>query len=229
VPFAVVSPGAYLTSALISAFLCGVICGAARRHPGRWAVVTAKLLGLALAAVATSWIVQSVVDGPWTAAGSLPLPLCDVALVVAAAACWWRVPLLVELTWFWGLAGTLQAVITPDLGVTFPHLIFFQYVIGHLGIVVAALYLVIGLDVTPRRGAVARTFVITIGYTAFVGTVDAVTGGNYMFLRSRPASWSLLSVLGPWPWYILGATGVAIAALLLLDLPFRHPRSTTAN
>lgn len=34
----------------------------------------------------------------------------------AAIACWWPQWLLdVELTYFWGLAGTLMAVVTPDL------------------------------------------------------------------------------------------------------------------
>jgi hypothetical integral membrane protein (TIGR02206 family) len=220
----VASPAAYISAVALAVVLCAALCLDARRRPGRWTVVAARVLGLALAAVAASWILQSVVDGPWTAAGSLPLPLCDVALIVAAVACWWPHPLLVELTWFWGLAGTLQAVITPDLSVAFPHLIFFQYVIGHLGIVIAALYLVVGLRVTPRPGAVVRTFAITVAYTAFVGAVDAVTGGDYMFLRSRPASWSLLNLLGPWPWYIAGATGVAVVLLVLLDLPFRRGR-----
>jgi len=222
---AVVSPTAYAASVAIAALVGTGLCVGARRRPGRWTQVAARALGLALAAVAGSWIVQSVVQGPWTAAGSLPLPPCDVALIVAAVACWWPVPVLVELTWFWGLAGTLQAVITPDLDVAFPHVVFFQYVIGHLGIVLASLYLVVGLEITPRRGAVWRTFTITAAYTAFVGAVDAVTGGDYMFLRSPPASWSLLSVLGPWPWYIVSATGVALLLLMLLDIPFRrgHP------
>jgi len=222
---AIVSPGAYVASVAIAVVAGTGLCVGARRHPGRWTQLAARALGLALAAVAASWIEQSVVQGPWTAAGSLPLPLCDVALIVAAVACWWPAPLLVELTWFWGLAGTLQAVITPDLDVAFPHLVFFQYVVGHLGIVLAALYLVVGLQVTPRRGAVWRTFAITVGYTTFVGAVDAATGGDYMFLRSPPASWSLLSVLGPWPWYIASATGVAPVLLVLLDVPFRrtHP------
>ena len=225
---ALVSPVAYGASVVVAMFACAALCLAARRgrSGGR---VLGRLLGLVLLGVAVSWVVQSAVQGPWTAAGSLPLPLCDVALVVAGVACWWPSPLLVELTWFWGMAGTLQAVITPDLGVGFPHLLFFEYVIGHLGIVAAALYLVAGLRITPRRGAVARTFAITVAYTAVVGMVDAVTGGNYMFLRSRPATWSILSVLGPWPWYIAGATGVAIVLLVLLDLPFRRRDRTVAR
>jgi len=181
-----------------------------------------------LAAVVTSWVVRSATYGSWTAAGSLPLALCDVAVIVAALACWWPRPLLVELTWFWGLAGTLQAVITPDLGVPFPHLLFFEYVVGHLGIVVAACYLVVGLGVTPRPGAIVRTFTITAAYTGLVGAVDGLTGGNYMFLRARPPTWSLLSVLGPWPWYILSAAAVAVVLLAVLDLPFRRRRSGTA-
>jgi hypothetical integral membrane protein (TIGR02206 family) len=141
-------------------------------------------------------------------------------VLVAAAACWWRVTLLVELTYFWGLAGTLQAIITPDLNVGFPHLVFFQYVVGHVGIVVAALFLVVGMGIVPRGHAVVRVFAITLGYSAFVGIVDATTGANYMFLRSPPGEWTLLRLLGPWPWYVASAAGVAIVLFTLLDAPF---------
>jgi hypothetical integral membrane protein (TIGR02206 family) len=164
------------------------------------------------------------VQGTWSAKTSLPLALCDAGVLVAAAACWWRGALLVELTYFWGLAGTLQAVITPDLNVGFPHLVFFQYLVGHVGIVVAALFLVVGMRIVPRRGAVVRVFAITLGYTTMVGIVDALTGANYMFLRSPPGEWTLLRVLGPWPWYVLSAAGVALVLLTLLDAPFWSPR-----
>jgi hypothetical integral membrane protein (TIGR02206 family) len=116
-------------------------------------------------------------------------------------------------------------VITPDLNVGFPHLVFFQYMVGHLGIVTAALYLVVGLRITTRPGAVVRVVAITLGYTAFVGLVDGITGADYMFLRSPPGEWTRLRVLGPWPWYIASATGVALVLLVLLDAPFwRHRR-----
>jgi hypothetical integral membrane protein (TIGR02206 family) len=184
------------------------------------------MLGLILVADAVVFATDPLVNHTWTARASLPLALCDVALVIAAAACWWPTqPLLIELTWFWGLAGTLQAVATPDLSVGFPHLEFFEYVVGHLGIVIAALYLVVGLGHRPRAGSVRRVFLITVAYTAFVGLIDALTGADYMFLASRPVHWSLLSVLGPWPWYILSAAALALLLLLLLDAPFRAGRT----
>lgn len=202
-----------------------MLCIAARRSPGRWTTVAARAIGLVLVADAIVFATVPITNHTWTARESLPLALCDVALVIAAAACWWPTqPLLIELTWFWGLAGTLQAIATPDLSVGFPHLEFFEYVVGHVGIVMTALYLVVGLGYRPRAGSVRRVFLITLAYTAFVGIVDAASGADYMFLASRPVHWSLLSVLGPWPWYLVSAAGLALVLLLVLDAPFRAGR-----
>lgn len=217
---AAVSPEVYWPAVALAGATCAAVCVAARLRPGSWRIVCARVIGLALAADAVVYSLGLVVAGTWSASSSLPLALCDVGVIVAAVACWWRLALLVELTYFWGLAGTLQAVITPDLDVGFPHLLFFEFVVGHLGIVLAAVFLVVGLRLSPRPGAVPRVFAITAGYTAFVGFVDAVTGANYMFLRDPPGEWTLLQVLGPWPWYVVSAAGVAVVLLVLLDLPF---------
>ncbi len=185
------------------------------------------MIAAVLLADAASYTVSLVHNGTWSWKSSLPLALCNVGVLVAAAACWWLSPLLVELTYFWGLAGTLQAIVTPDLNVTFPHLVFFEYVAGHTGIVLAALFLVVGMGIHPRRRAVPRVLVITAAYTAFVGLVDGLTGADYMFLREPPAEWTLLRLLGPWPWYVLSATAVALVVFTALDAPFwverRHP------
>ncbi|MGH3743843.1 MAG: TIGR02206 family membrane protein [Mycobacteriales bacterium] len=217
---------AYWIAVAVGAVVCTALCVQARRRPGRWVDVAGWVLAALLLADAAVFVSTPLVDGYWSLQQSLPLALCDVALVIAALALiqprWWP---LVELTYFWGLAGTLQAVATPDLSVRFPHLVFFEFVTGHLGIVVAALFLVVGRGLRPRAGAVPRVWLVTAVYMMLSGVFDALTGSNYNFLERLPDHGSLLSVLGPWPWYLVAAAGIAFGILVLLDLPFRRPRA----
>lgn len=212
---------AVTTCALLGA--AGVI--ATRHSPARAGRAVGRVIAAVLALDAASFVLRPVVDGSWTARGSLPLDLCDVALVIAAVSCCvprWR--LGTELTYFWGLAGTLQAVVTPDLSAAFPSPEFLEFVVGHVGIVIAALYLVTGLRIRPRVGSVPRVLAVTVAYTTAVGVVDWIAGANYMYLRREPGRSSLLSVLGPWPWYLVGAAAIAVVAFLVLDAPFRRGR-----
>lgn len=48
---------------------------------------------------------------------------------------WTRRIVFVELAYYWSFTASLQAVLTPDLGVTFPNLLYFTY---HAGAIVAA-------------------------------------------------------------------------------------------
>ncbi len=217
---------AYWIGVLIAAVVCAALCVGARRHPGPWTGWAGRGLAVVLAADAVVFITAPVVKDDWTVASSIPIALCDVALVLAAIACAWpRFQLLVELTYFWGLAGTLQAVATPDLDTRFPHLEFFEFVVGHTGIIIAALFLVVGLRLRPRQHSVPRIFAITAAYTALVGLFDWATDSNYMFLAEIPRHASLLSVLGPWPWYVVSAAGIALVLLAVLDAPFRAGRT----
>ncbi len=106
----------------------------------------------------------------------------------------------------------------------FPSFPFFQYYVAHGGIVAAAVFLVVGLRQWPRRDAVLRVAMITIAYAALVAAVDAVAGANYLYLRSKPASASLLDLMGPWPWYVAWAALLGMALLFILDAPFRFLR-----
>jgi hypothetical integral membrane protein (TIGR02206 family) len=218
----------YITTLALTAIVAVLLCAAARRRPGRWIVWANWALGVVLLATSAAWFWSTVDATRFAAATSLPFALCDVAALVAAAALFTRQMLLVELTYFWGLAGTIQALITPDLNRPFPTLVFFEYVLGHAAIVCGALFLVVGQGLLPRRHAVARVFVISLVYTAFVGAIDAVTGGNYMYLRKPPGEWTLLRLLGPWPWYIGSAAAVALVLFTLLDVPWWASRRRTS-
>ena len=224
------TPAAYWVAVAVGTVVCATLCAACRRRPGPWVVWAGRAISLVLALDAVVFVIVPLTEGSWSVRASLPLALCNLALFVAAVACWepsWC--LAVELTYFWGLAGALQAVVTPDLAAGFPQLEFFEFVVGHLGVVIAALYLVVGLRLRPRPGSVKRVFAVTAACTAFVGWFDWLTGSNYMFLAAVPATGSLLTVLGPWPWYIGSAAGVALVLFWVLDAPFRHRRPVGAH
>ncbi len=210
----------HLLTLAVTAAVTATLVAAARLRPGPWTMVACRMLAVIILANEAAWWAWLSAQGTWSLSYALPLQLCDVAAVVSAAALWFRKPLLVELTYFWGLAGTANGLITPDITDHFPSFLFMQYFIGHGTIVAAALLLVIGLKMAPRQGAVVRVFGLTFGLLVLDAAVNLVTGGNYLYLRHTPAAHSLLDVLGPWPWYIAGATAVALVLFMLLDLPF---------
>src|SRR5437763_17062079 len=153
----------------------------------------------------------------WSAAYSLPVQLCDVGGFVAAAALIWRQLLLIEIAYFWGLGGTLQALLTPDLRDHFPTFPYLQFYATHDLVVLAALFLVIGRGLQPRRDSVRRIFLLTLAFTAAIALIDLVTGGNYMYLRRVPAEASLLSLMGPWSWFFEFGVLVVYVVFVLLD------------
>jgi hypothetical integral membrane protein (TIGR02206 family) len=162
--------------------------------------------------------VADAVEGTWSAQYTLPFQLTDAVTAVAILALLTRRAALVELTYFWALTASLQATLTPDLGQNFPSANYFTYFTYHIGAVVAACLLVFGCGIYPRRLAAVRAFVATLCFAAVAGLVDVITGGNYMYLRTKPEHNSLLSVLGPWPWYIASIAAVGVAMLLAFQL-----------
>ena len=202
----------------LAVLVFGVMGGVwgARRRPGRWMrPFSIALAGLIFAAWAGEYVADVIV-GTWSVQYTLPLQLTDAVSLAAIVALLTRRRLFVELTYFWTFTASLQAVITPDLAQTFPSVFYFSYFIYHVGAIVAAAYLVLGCRLYPRPRAAYRVFGMTLVWAAIAGLGDVITGGNYMYLRDKPVHASLLSVLGPWPWYIAGAAAVGLAMLLVV-------------
>ena len=194
----------------------------ARLRRGGWTVTAARILAIVLAGDEIAWWIYLVAthENKADLLYALPFQLCDAAIIISAIALWTRQQLLIEVMYFWGLAGTFQALITPDIPSHFPSFTYIQYYVAHGGVVAAALFLVVGLGHWPRPRAVLWVFGVTIAYAAFVGLLDALTGADYLYLRAKPGSHTLLDVMGPWPWYIGVAGLVAVVLFLLLDAPF---------
>jgi hypothetical integral membrane protein (TIGR02206 family) len=190
---------------------------APRRHPGRWVRWASGVLAALIFAAWAGEYVADAIDGIWTVKYTLPLQLTDAVSVTAILALLTRRQLLVELLYFWAFSASLQATLTPDLGSTFPSIFYFTYFVYHVGAIVAACLLVFGCRIYPRRQALWRVYAVTLAFAAISGLADVITGGNYMYLSSKPAHNSLLNVLGPWPWYIASAAAIGLVMFLVLQ------------
>jgi hypothetical integral membrane protein (TIGR02206 family) len=149
----------------------------------------------------------------------LPLNLCNVTSWVAVFACVMLSPGAVEFVYFAGYCGAGMALLTPDLGSDWPV----RFFVNHGAIIIAASALVYGRISPLCRGSVRRAYGWFSVYIGLTFLFDMKFNANYSYLREKPRSFTLLSVLGPWPWYILGAGGVALVLFFLLWLP-AHPR-----
>lgn len=211
-------------AALVSLALAVLLCGAARLRPGAWTTIVARLMGVGLILNLVVWQIVEIHGGAWHASGDLMVDLCPLANVVTAIALWNPRPLLVELSYFWTCAGTIQGILQPDERWHWPSYFYFQFYIDHSGAVIAALFLIIGLRHTPRPGAVWRAFAFTVAFATIARVVDVVTDGNYLYLRDKGPAGTLLDLMGPWPWYIATGTVVALLLFFALDTPFRIAR-----
>jgi hypothetical integral membrane protein (TIGR02206 family) len=207
---------AHLAMLAVLAIAGTVAVLAPRRHPGEWLRRAAWVLAVVIFAGWAGEYIAEIVVGTWTINYSLPLQLTDAVSLAAIIALLTRRAPFVELVYFWSLSASLQAVLTPDLGSTFPSAFYFTYFAYHVGSIVAACLLVFGCGLYPSRGAIWRVYAITLAFATVSGIGDVITGGNYMYLRSKPIHSSLLSVMGPWPVYIVAGAALGLVLFLVL-------------
>jgi hypothetical integral membrane protein (TIGR02206 family) len=151
----------------------------------------------------------------------LPFQLCDWAMIAIVVALLTGRERWLEVAYFWGIGGTLQAILTPDLKFAFPHIRFVTFFVAHSGIVVAIAFMMIVKKYRPHWNSIVRTFAWTELYFVLTITVDLITGENYGYLLRKPGSASLLDGLSDQPiLYILQMHLLALAFFVVLYLPF---------
>jgi hypothetical integral membrane protein (TIGR02206 family) len=152
----------------------------------------------------------------------LPLHLCDAGVWLTILTLFTLRPWAFDVAYYWTLAGTSMAVVTPDLHVPVGSIPGIQYFLSHGGAVTAVLALIWSKQARPRPGSLWRVSWATSAAVAGTGIFNLVYGTNYMYLCSRPRSPSLLDVLGPWPVYLCGGLVVTCLLFTLLWLPYRQ-------
>lgn len=176
-------------------------------HPAAERLVAAVLL----ANEGASWIVALL---RYTV--RVPLQLCDLAVLLMAWALWRpRSPAVSEVAYYWAMAGSLQALLTPDLQRGFPDYWWVKFFVTHCGVVWSAVYLAASGRLALTHGSVWRIWGLTNLYAAAAGLINWGWGTNYGYLARKPSQPSLLDYFGPWPQYIIVLEVAALASFYL--------------
>lgn len=208
---------AALFAILIAASLLPLLIGSARSR--RTFQVAGICLGAAVLltkGVEVAWYLAQGVDWKYL----LPLHLCDVAALTTGIMLLNRSLFLYELSYFWGLGGTLQALLTPDLQTGFPDAGFWFFFVPHGLVLVGTAYATALLGMRPVPGSIRRVFLSTLALAAIAAPVNWILGTNFLYLSGKPEGASLMDFLGPWPWYILSLVPLCLFFLFLWYSPF---------
>lgn len=182
--------------------------------------LTEKILACLLIAVKLTTLSIAYADGSVSWQNGLPLHLCDWTNIIVIIVLFWRNQFLYELAYYWGLAGTIQALLTPDLRYFFPDPRFITFFVSHSGIIAAVLVLTIGRNMRPSKFSIWKVFAATQFYIIVTLSVNWLLDANYGYLCRKPFNPSLLDHLGPWPYYILSMDALALFSFFICGLPF---------
>ena len=192
-----------------------------RRQTDAQARRLGRILGAVTAVVYVGMFVYTLI--PPSIHWSVPLRLTDLATVAAAYALWTQRQWAYELTYYWGLVLSSQALISPALeSPDFPHYEFLVFWGIHLVVVWAAIYLTWGRGMRPNWRSFRFVVVVTAVWAAVTCTFNSIAGTNYGFLNRKPVTASLLDVLGPWPVYIFTAAALIVMVWALMTWPWAH-------
>jgi len=194
-----------------------------RRQTESQARLLSRVLAGLTAAVCGAALVYKLVP---PTINSVPLQLSDLAPVAAAYALWSQRQWAFALTYYWGLVLSTQALITPVLyAPDFPNYKFIAFWTIHLLVVWAAVYLTWGRRMRPSWRSFRFVVVVTVVWAAVTFTFNRIAGTDYGFINSKPATASLLDVLGPWPVYVFTAAALILIVWALMTWPWeRTPR-----
>jgi hypothetical integral membrane protein (TIGR02206 family) len=160
------------------------------------------------------------VQGHYDYRDDLPLFLCDLSAVMLPFVLIRKNRKWIGILYFWTMAGTVQALITPDINQGFPSFEYFRYFAMHGGIVIAILYTIVVFKIRINWRDLVQAVLYAQVYLVCIHFINQVLQSNYSYTIQKPAGATILDYFGPWPWYIMWGEVLMVVLFLALLLPF---------
>lgn len=150
----------------------------------------------------------------------LPLYLCSFLAILMPVFTHFRKYWMYEILVFWIIAGTFQAILTPDIATGFPTFDYLRYWAVHLGLLIIIFYATFVFKMAPTFKSIFKSIFALQIYVLLMVGINYLLNANYFYLNQKPQSASLLDYFGEWPLYIIVVQLILIPYFLIIYLPF---------
>jgi hypothetical integral membrane protein (TIGR02206 family) len=171
-----------------------------------------KLKLLARIAIVSTLVFQAILFNGWhiyhntyLIGSYLPFHLCSISLYLVVFSLVFRKNWLSSFTYYVSFVSALLAVISPDVrpDQNFPEFRFIEFFLSHVFIVFGVVFLIFIDRIRLTYRSLWVSFVVLFGYMLLVFPINKITGGNYLFLNSKPGSGGLFAFFPPEPYHVL--------------------------
>ena len=147
--------------------------------------------------------------------------MCGISVFISCYALYTKNQAAFELSFFWGLAGALQAVLTPDpTRFHFGYISTFWSFLSHGIIIMNVFWLIFVDNMRCRKNSLLNTILVTNGAIFIIGIINSTigNGANYWFICEKPSGESPF-LIGEWPYYLFTFQLAGILFMSLIYLP----------
>lgn len=210
----------HLLSVTFYVILTVVLIKWAKKGSLKTQILLGNIYAFSIAITVVVWSKLKIVVYGFDIQEDIPLHLCNLVGLLLPVLSITRKKIFFEIFFFWILAGTTHAVITPDLEQGFPHFTFLKYWHVHAGLISFIFYARYIYNFTPNLKSVFKSFFALQLYIALMFVINKILGTNYFYTYRKPDIASALDYLGEWPVYIVTVEIIMIPYFLLFYLPF---------
>ena len=209
----------HLVVLFFSALLLALVLIASKKLSPSQNLLIGRCLTVILALSVVVYTVFELACGRFSITDDLPLSLCNLFALVAPFVLWHPTYKYFEPIYFLVMAGTFQAIVTPDLYYDYPAYEFFKYWITHVGLVLLMIHYMVCFALYPTAKGILKTFGWLNAYIVVLLPINYLLDANYFYLLAKPINPSVLDFFGPWPVYIFVAEILVMGFFAIAMIP----------
>ena len=159
-------------------------------------------------------------DFPWSRL--IPIHMCNLSTLFIGIFLLTERRIFFEVSFFWGIGGGINALLTPDVPLTFPDPQYILFFFGHGLLLVCIVYACKALKNRPTLKSVKNGIYFSLAVLPIIYVINILIGppANYWYVAEKPPGLNVTSLMRDEPYHMIDIYILAVIVCYLIYLPY---------